>query len=87
MNVKIHILFQILWSEQDVERSLVLLLATKKAMAPLANNPIMSGRLIQLFRHLSTGDDYIDISGIFYSVPILATKEALVPLAHEPIML
>ena len=28
------------------------MLATKDAVAPLANNPIMSGSLIRLFRHL-----------------------------------
>ena len=33
-------------------RSFVLILATRELLAKLANNPIMLGRLIQLFRHL-----------------------------------
>ena len=52
MNIKIHLLFQILLTEKDVARSLVLILATKKALAPLANDPIMSETSIPLFRHL-----------------------------------
>ena len=51
LNIKIHPLFQILLTEQDVERSLVPILATKKALAPLANDPIMSGSSIQLKNH------------------------------------
>ena len=35
---------------------------------------------------LSTGDDFIDSSGIIFLVPFLATKETLVPLANDPIM-
>ena len=60
-------------------------------MAPLANNPVMLGTLMQLFRHLkhqnlSTGDDFIQISGMIFLVPFLDTKEALAPLANDPIM-
>ena len=60
-------------------------------MAPLANDPIMSGTSIQSFRHLkhqnlSTGDDFIHSSGIFFLVPLLATMEAVAPLANDPIM-
>ena len=70
---------------------LVPFLATKEAVALLANDPIMAGRLIQSFRHLkhqilSTGDDFIYSSGIIFLVPCLATKEALAPLANDPIM-
>ena len=43
MNIKIRPLFYILLTEQDVARSLVPILATKEALAPLANDPIMSG--------------------------------------------
>ena len=61
-------------------------------MAPLANDPIMSGTSIRSFRHLkhqnpSTGDDLIHSSGIICLVQFLATMEALVPLANDPIML
>ena len=60
-------------------------------MAPLANDPIMSGTSIRSFRHLkhqnpSTGDDFIHSSGIIFLVPLLATMEALAPLANDPIM-
>ena len=37
-------------------------------------------------RHVSTGDDFIDSSGIIFLVPFLATKETLAPLANDPIM-
>ena len=37
-------------------------------------------------RHVSTGDDSIDSSGIIFLVLFLATKETLVPLANDPIM-
>ena len=47
LNVKIRPLFQILLTEQDVARSLVPILATRELVAPLANNPIMLGRLIR----------------------------------------
>ena len=55
-------------------------------MAPLASNLIMSGRSIWSFRPLkhknpSTGDDFINNSGIIFLVPILANKETLAPLA------
>ena len=60
-------------------------------MALLANDLIMSCTLIQSFRHLkhqnlSTGDDFINSSGIIFLVPFLATKETLVPHANDPIM-
>ena len=60
-------------------------------MAPLANDPIMSGTSIRSFRHLkhqnlSTGDDFIHSSGIIFLVPLLATMEAVAPLANDPIM-
>ena len=60
-------------------------------MAPLANDPIMSGTLIRSFRHLkhqnlSTGDDFIYSSGIIFLVPFLATREAVALLANDPIM-
>ena len=72
LNVKIRPLFQILLTEQDVGRSLAPILATKEALAPLANDPIKSGSLIQLYRHLkhqnlSTGDDHINGSGIIFT--------------------
>ena len=51
---------------------------------PLANDLMMSGTLIWSFRHLkhqnlSTGDDFIYSSGIFFLVPFLATREAVAP--------
>ena len=60
-------------------------------MAPLANDPIISGRLIRSFRHikhqnLSTGDDFIHSSGIIFLVPFLATREAVALLANDPIL-
>ena len=60
-------------------------------MAPLANDPIMSGTSIRSFRHLkhqnpSTGDDFIHSSGIIFLVQFLATMEAVAPLANDPIM-
>ena len=72
-------------------RSLVPILATRKLVAPLAINPIVSGGSIQLFRHLkhqnmSTSDDIIDSSGKIFLVPFLASEEALTSLAHDPIM-
>ena len=65
-----------------MERSLVPILATLEALAPLANNPAMSGRSIRSFRHLKhqnlyTGDEFILSSGTNFLVPLLATKEAL----------
>ena len=50
---------------------LVQFLATREAVAPLANDPIMSGRLILSFKHLehqnlSTGDDFIQSSGLIF---------------------
>ena len=44
VNIKVHpLIFQILFTEQDVARSLVPILATKELVAPLAYNPIMLG--------------------------------------------
>ena len=45
-----------------------------EVLAPLTNDPIMSSRSIQSFRHLkhqnlSTGDVFMDGSGIFFLVP------------------
>ena len=59
-------------------------------MAPLANDPIMSGISIWLFRHLkyqnlSTGDDFIHSSEIICLVLFLVIKEALVLLLNDPI--
>ena len=61
-------------------------------MAPLANDLIMSGTSIQSFRHLkhqnlSTGDDFIYSSGIFFLVPFMASREAVALLANDLIML
>ena len=58
---------------------------------PLANDPIMLGRLIQLFTHLkyqnlSTGDDFISSSGIICLVPFLFTREAVALLENDLIM-
>ena len=60
-------------------------------MAPLAKDPIMSGRSIPSFRHfkhqnLSTCDDFIHSSGILFLVPFLATREVVALLANDPIM-
>ena len=72
--------------------SLVPILATKEALAPLANDPIMMGRTIRSFRHLkhqylSTGDNFIYSSGIIFLVPFLTTMEAVALLANDLIML
>ena len=37
-------------------------------------------------RHVSTGDDFIDSSGIIFLVPFLATKEAVAPPENNLIM-
>ena len=71
LNIKIHQLFQILQTEQDVARSLFPILATRELVTPLANNPIISEKLIQSFRHLKhlnlyTGDSFINSSGIIF---------------------
>ena len=73
-----------------MERYLVPILATFEALAPLANDPIMLGRSIWLFRppkhkNLSTGDEFIHNSGIF-CISILATKETLASLENDLIM-
>ena len=75
-----------------MESSLVPILATMEALVPLANNPIMLGRLLQSFRHLkhqnlSTGDDFIHSNGIILLVPFLATTEVVALLANDLIML
>ena len=80
-------------------RSLVPILVTREAVAPLENDPIMSGRLIRSFRHLkhqnlSTGDDFIHQGSIATArshirgvvVPFLATREVVAPLTNDPIM-
>ena len=66
-------------------------MATKEALAPLANGPIMLGRLIWSLTHPkrpnpSTGNDFMSSSGKNVLVQFLATKEALAPLANVPIM-
>ena len=70
---------------------LVLILAPRELVVPLANKSIMSGRSIQLFGHLkhqnlSTDKDFMHIIGI-YLVLFMATKEILAPLANDLIML
>ncbi len=72
-------------------RSLVPILATREAVASLANDFIMSGTSIWSFRHLkhqnlSTGNDFIYRSGIILLVTFLATREAVAPLANDPFM-
>ena len=62
----------ILWTEKDMARSLVLILATKELEAPLANHTIIMTRSIGLLRHLkrqnlSTGDDFINGSGMIFT--------------------
>ena len=57
----------------------------------LAKDPIMSGTSIWSFRHLkhqnlSTGDDFIYSSRIFFLVTFLATREAVALLANDLIM-
>ena len=57
----------------------------------LENDSIILGGLIGLFRHLkhknlSTGDDFINSSGLIFLVPILANKETLALLAPGPII-
>ena len=66
-------------------------MATKKALVPLANEPIISGRSIWLFTHiknknLSTGDDFIHSSGIIISGKFFATSEVVAPLANDAII-
>jgi len=51
--------------------------------------PLLRGLFYEIFlfeASLSTGDDFIDTSGIIFLVPFLATKEKLAPLANDPIM-
>ena len=68
-----------------VEYFLALFLATREAVAPLANDPIMSDT--SKHQNMSIRDDSIHSSGIIYLVPFLATEEALAPLVNVPIML
>ena len=70
---------------------LVPIFTTRGVVAPPANNLIMSGTSIRSFRNLkhqnqSTGDYFIQSSGIICLVLFLATKEVLAPLANDPIM-
>ena len=67
-------------------------LATREAVALLANDLIKLGTSIRLFRNLKhqnlfTGDDFIYSSGIILLVLFLATREAVALLANDPIML
>ena len=83
LNVKIHPLFQIQKTKQDVARSLVPILASTELVAPIANNPIILGRSIPLLKdlkdqNLCTCDDFIDRSGIIFLVPFLVTMDAMV---------
>ena len=51
--------------------------------------PLLGGLFYETFlfeASLSTGDNFIDSSGIIFLVPFLATKETLAPLANDPIM-
>ena len=73
-----------------MERSLVPILGYWDALVQLANNPIMSGRSIRLFRqlkhqNLSTGDDFINSSRIIL-VPFIATREPVAPLTSDPVI-
>ena len=52
----------------------------------LANDPIMSGTSIWLFRHLEHQNLSSNRTDNFL-VPFLATREAVVPLANDPFML
>ena len=70
---------------------LVPFLATREAVALLANDLIMSGTSIRSFRHLkyqnlSTGDNFINGSRISFLVSFLATKETVAQLANDGIM-
>ena len=71
---------------------LVPFLATREAVALLANDLIMSGTSIRSIRHLkhqylSTGYDFIYSSGIIFLVPFLSTRKAVAPHENDPIML
>ena len=70
---------------------LVPFLATRELVAPLQKDPIMSGILIGMFKHLkhqnlSTGDYLIHTREIIVLVPFLFTKEALTLLTNFPII-
>ena len=69
---------------QIAEIILVLFLATREAVAPLANDPIMLGTLIQLLRELEY--QYLSTNGLDnFLFLFLAIREALVPLTNNPI--
>ena len=57
-----------------------------EAVAPLTNDPIMSGTLIWLFRHLEHQNPSSKSRDEFL-VPFLATREAVVPFAKDLIIL
>ena len=65
---------------------LVTILAIREAVAPLANDPIMSGTSICLFRHLEHQTPSSNAWDNFV-VPILPTGEAVALLANDPFML
>jgi len=60
-------------------------LATREAVAPLANDSIMSGTSILSFRHVEHQNPSLNGRDNFL-VPFLATREAVAPLANDPIM-
>ena len=63
---------------------LVLFLATREAVAPLENDPIMLGTLIKLLRELE--HQYLSTNGLDnFLFLFLAIREALVPLTNNPI--
>ena len=55
-------------------------------MAPLANDPIMQGMSLLLFRYLENQNPSSNSLDNFL-VPFLATREGVAPLANDPIML
>ena len=77
--------------KKNLKSFLFLFLATREAVALLTNDLLMLGTSIRSFRHLkhqnlSTGDDSICSSGIFFLVSLLATREAVALLANDLIM-
>jgi len=65
---------------------LVLFLATREAVAPLANDPIMLGTSIWSIRHLEHQNPSSN-GGDNFLVPFLPTREAVAPHANDSIML
>ena len=61
------------------------MLIPREALTPLANDPIMSGTSIQLFRRLEHQRLSSNGSDIFL-VSVLDTRETVVPLANDPII-